>query len=157
KIFDHPSGISHHSGIAAEELSGDGVLVFLEIQIAKRFGGAARDALGAGELRHEQTAAAQAADDAAEKRVRHPGHGREDRGGRDRQIADFVTGGNHWLSPGRRKISYTKLRTPRRLPSTWRALHLVASRPKTPLRSFGNIALRPRASRRHLFINTCTK
>ena len=70
-------------GIGAEELRGDGMLVFLEIEIAKSFCGAAGDAFGGGELGHQQAAAAEAADDAAEKRVGDAGHGGEDGGGGD--------------------------------------------------------------------------
>ena len=79
----------------AEELRGDGMLVFLEIEIAKRFVGAAGDAFGAGELGHQQAAAAEAANDATEQRVRDTGHRSQHRGRANRQVADFVFSGKH--------------------------------------------------------------
>jgi len=58
------------------------MLVFLEVEIAQRFLRAARDAFGAGELRHQQAAAAEAANDAAEERVRHAAMGASTAAGR---------------------------------------------------------------------------
>src|SRR5689334_19855541 len=76
------------------------MLVFLEIEIAESFFRAASDTLGAGELRHEQAAAAQAANDASEKRVRHAGHGSKDRCGADGQVANLEARWNHRFSLG---------------------------------------------------------
>src|SRR5258708_2504521 len=95
EILDHLRGFGHDGWIRAEELRGDGMLVFLKIKIAQSFLGAARDAFGAGELRHQQAAAAKAANDAAKKRVRHTSHRRKHRGGADAQVANLETRRNH--------------------------------------------------------------
>ncbi len=83
KVFDHAGGFGHDFRAGTEELRGDGMLVFLEIKIAQSLFCAAGDSFGAGEFGHEQAAAAEAADHAAEERVRHAGHGGEHRGGTD--------------------------------------------------------------------------
>ena len=70
EVFDHARGFGHDFGIGTEKLRRDGVLVFLELQIARVFGGASGNAFGAGELRHEETAAALGANDAAERGCR---------------------------------------------------------------------------------------
>src|SRR5579863_8553055 len=93
EVFDHAGGIGHDLRICAEELRGDGMLVFLKIEITERLGGAAGDAFGAGELRHEQAATAEAANDAAEKRVRHASHRGKHRGGADGQVANLKRSG----------------------------------------------------------------
>src|SRR2546421_5882816 len=95
KILYHFRGFGHDSGIRAEKLRGDGMLVFLEVEIAQSFRGAARDAFGAGELRHEQAAAAEPANDAAEERVRHASHRSENRGGTDGAGANLQASRNH--------------------------------------------------------------
>jgi len=71
------------------------MLVFLKIKIAQSFGGAARDAFGRSELGHEQTAATEAANDAAKEGVGDTGHGRQDGGGGDGQVANFEGCGKH--------------------------------------------------------------
>src|SRR3984893_8227943 len=58
EVFDHSCGLAHSFGGGAEKLCGDGVLVFLKIEVAQSFFGAAGDAFGAGELGHQQSAAA---------------------------------------------------------------------------------------------------
>ncbi|OLB86391.1 MAG: hypothetical protein AUI12_09265 [Acidobacteria bacterium 13_2_20CM_2_57_6] len=65
------------------------------VEIAQSFRGAARDAFGAGELRHEQAAAAESANDAAEERVRHASHRSENRGGTDGAVANLQARRNH--------------------------------------------------------------
>ena len=100
QVFDHFCGFRHDGGISAEKLRRDGMLVFLEIEIAQSFFRAARDSVGAGELRHEQAAAAEAANDAAKECVRHPGHGGKNRGGEDGQIANLEARRNHTFSLG---------------------------------------------------------
>src|SRR5438445_7906466 len=95
-VFDHFCGFGHHYGIRAEELRRDGVLVFLEIEITQSFFGAACDAFGAGELGHQQAAATEAANHAAEERVRHARHRCEDRSGANGQVADLEARRNHW-------------------------------------------------------------
>ena len=71
------------------------MLVFLEEKVAQRLRRAAGDAFGAGELRHQQSAAAQPANHAAEQRVGDAGHGREHRRRPDGQVADLELFGNH--------------------------------------------------------------
>ena len=77
-------------GIGAEQLRGDGVLFGLESQVAcsvrvgLRRAERRADAVRAGELGHDQPAAAQIADEAAEHGVGDAGHGREHRGRGDR-------------------------------------------------------------------------
>src|ERR1700722_8718480 len=100
EIFDHFGGFRHDLGIRTEELRGDGMLIFLKIKIAKRLGGAPSDALGAGELRHEQTAAAESANDAAEKRVGDASHRGKNRGGADGQVANLERSWKHMFSTG---------------------------------------------------------
>src|SRR5580704_13393018 len=98
QVFDHAGGFGHDFRIRAEKLRGDGMLVFLKIKIAKRFGSTARDAFGAGELRHKQAAAAEAANDAPEKRVRNARHRRKYRGRADGQIANSEKSREHEFS-----------------------------------------------------------
>ena len=90
EVLDHSGGVGHDLRVGAEELRGDGVLVFLEIKVAESFVGAAGDAFGAGELGHQQAAVAEAADDTAEERVGDAGHGGEDRAGADGEVAELV-------------------------------------------------------------------
>ena len=71
------------------------MLIFLEVEIAEGFGGAPGDALGAGELGHEQAAAAEAANDSPEKSIRDAGHGRQHGRGGNPEIAHFVFRRNH--------------------------------------------------------------
>ena len=100
EFLDHAGSFGHDGRVRAEKLRGDGMLVFLKIEIAKRFGGAARDAFGAGELRHQQAAAAESANDATEKRVRHASHGGKHRGGADGQVANLERSWKHALAHG---------------------------------------------------------
>src|SRR5271163_4721799 len=74
------------------------MLVFLEVQIPQRLFRAASDAFRAGELGHQQTTAAKAADHAPKERVGNAGHGGEDRRGPDREVANFVRRRNHGTS-----------------------------------------------------------
>src|SRR5208337_2402614 len=64
-------------------------------EIPQRLLRAPRDSLGAGELRHEQPAAAQPANHAPKQRVRDARHGRQHRRRPYNQIAYFVFSGNH--------------------------------------------------------------
>jgi len=59
------------------------MLVFLKIKIAQSFGSAARDAFGRSELGHEQTAATEAANDAAKEVSVTPAMGARNGGGGD--------------------------------------------------------------------------
>ena len=95
EVFDHARGVGHDLRTGAEELRGDGVLVFLEIEIAESFLRAAGDALGAGELGHQEAAVAEAADDAAEERIGDSGHGGEDGARADGEVAELVGLRNH--------------------------------------------------------------
>jgi hypothetical protein len=67
--------------IAAEKLRGDGMFVCVEMQVA--FGLLillAQHAVGRGELRHDEAAAAEITNEPAEDRVGDAGHGGEDGG-----------------------------------------------------------------------------
>ena len=67
-----------------------GMLVFVEMEIALGlliF--LAEDAVGRGELGHDQAASAKVADEAAEDGVGDAGHGGEDGGGGDGDVADL--------------------------------------------------------------------
>ena len=112
EIFDHAGSFGHDLRIRAEELRGDGMLIFLKIEIAERFGSAASDPFGAGELRHEQAAGAEAANHATKKRVRHAGHRGENRRRRDGQIANFERSGKHANRRYSRLVFYPLHRTP---------------------------------------------
>src|SRR5262249_13892617 len=98
EVFDHLGGLGHDRRIRPEKLRGDGMLVLLEVEITKRLRRAPRDALGAGELRHQQPTTAQTADHAPEQRVRHARHRRKDRRWPYRQGPNFETSRNHGLS-----------------------------------------------------------
>ena len=71
-------------GVGAEELGGDGVLVRVEAEISLQgligLTGFERraDTVGAGELSHDQAAAAEVANETAEDGIGHAGHGGED-------------------------------------------------------------------------------
>ena len=58
------------SGSAPKICAGDGMFVLVEIEIAERASGIAREPFGAGEFRHDQAAAAQASESRGEKRCR---------------------------------------------------------------------------------------
>ena len=94
-------GVRHHGRVGAEKLRGNGVLIRVEIADTGRRGvgfvarADAHDAVGAGELRHDEPAAALGADQAAEDGVSDAGHGRQDRGGTDFDRADFEGLGEH--------------------------------------------------------------
>ena len=89
KVFGERGGRGHHLRIGAENLRGDGALVFVEIEIAQRARAIARQALGAGEFGHDQAARAERADHAAKNRVGDARHGSEDRRRTDAQVANF--------------------------------------------------------------------
>src|ERR1700680_5276105 len=79
QILDHPDGVCHDAGIATKKLGRDGMLVFVEVQVA--FGlliFLAEYTVGRGELGHDQAASAEVADEAAEDSVGPSGHGGED-------------------------------------------------------------------------------
>ena len=97
QVLADARGVGHHLRIGAEQLRGDGVLLRLEGQILAACGVGLRapqrgaDAVRAGELGHDQAAAAQVADEAAEHRVGDAGHGRQHGGrghahGSDREL-----------------------------------------------------------------------
>ena len=93
-------GVGHHVRVGAEQLRGNGMLIRVEIEIAEGAGGlgGARggdDAVGAGELRHDESAAALGADQAAEHGVGDAGHGRQHGRGTDFDRADFEGLGEH--------------------------------------------------------------
>ena len=70
KAFDHARGFCHDLGIASEKLCRDGMLVFIKMKIA--FGLlvlSAEDAIGRGELGHNQATAGEIANEATEDRV----------------------------------------------------------------------------------------
>jgi len=86
KIFANACGIGHDGGVGAEKLRRDRMLLRLEGQVFQSASGLARvargaDAMRARELGHDQPAATQVADEAAENRVGDAGHGRQ-HGGR---------------------------------------------------------------------------
>lgn len=88
-IFTGSGGVGHHLRVAAKELGGDGAFGFFEGEIPHRkvaFDGGARrfdDAVGTGELGHEQAAAALMANELPEDGVGDPGHGCQDSGRAD--------------------------------------------------------------------------
>ena len=88
EMFGERGGRSHHLLIGAEDLRGDGMLVVVEIKVVQCAGGIASEAFGAGELGHDEAAAAEAADYTAEDGVGDAGHGREDCGRSNGAIAD---------------------------------------------------------------------
>ena len=94
QILADAGGFGHDVGVGAEELGGDGMLVGVEAEIALQglvgLAGLERraDAVRAGELGHDESAAAQIANEAAEHGIGHARHGREDRGGREVHRAD---------------------------------------------------------------------
>src|SRR5580704_622405 len=133
EVFDHACGFGHDVWIRAEELRGDGVLIFLEIEIAQCFGGAAGDAFGAGELRHEQAATAETANDAAEKRVRHASHGGKNRGGADGQVANLERCWKHTLLYRWRSQSTSPKIPPRQIEPMKN--NLASGSPTKPIRS----------------------
>ncbi len=88
-------------GIAAEKLGGDGVLVFVEMKIAfclLIF--LAENAVGRGELGHDEAASAEVADKAAEDRIGNACHGREDGGGGDGDGTDLEAGRDRFQGRG---------------------------------------------------------
>ena len=98
EVLANARGIRHDVGIGAEELRGDGAFLAFEFQVAQCAGGLARaersaDAVGAGELRHEQAAPAQIADEAPEYGVRDACHGGQHGGGGDPHRADGEAAG----------------------------------------------------------------
>ncbi len=97
KLFDHPRGARHDLGVGAKQLAGDRMFVRLKEKITRCAGGVARDALGAREFRHDQSAAAEAANHAAKDGVGHSGHGREDRAWGDQFVANRIRRGKHFL------------------------------------------------------------
>jgi len=96
-VLAHARGIGHDGGVGTEKLAGNGMLFGFEIEIAEvavvLLRGAGADyAVRAGELRHEQAAAALVADEAPEDGVGDACHGREDGGGGNGDGADLVSG-----------------------------------------------------------------
>src|SRR5579872_172555 len=88
--FDHAGGFGHDVRIAAEKLGGDRMLVLVEMEVALRLLILlAQDAVGRGELGHDEATSAQIADEAPEDSIGDSSHGREDGGGRDRDCADL--------------------------------------------------------------------
>jgi len=85
EVLAYPRGVGHHCRIGAEELRGNRVLFRLECQVALQgFGRLARatggaDAVGAGELGHDQPAAAEVTDESPEDGIGHAGHGSQHR------------------------------------------------------------------------------
>ena len=78
EILGEGGGGSHHFGIRAEDLRGDGMLVVVEIKVVQGASGIAREAFGAGEFGHDEAAAAETADYAAEDSIGNAGHRSED-------------------------------------------------------------------------------
>ena len=64
------------------------MLVFIEVQVASADALVAEHAVGGGELGHDQAASAEILDEAAEDGVGDAGHGGEDGGGRDADVAN---------------------------------------------------------------------
>ena len=87
--------VRHHLRIGPEQLRGNGMLVGIEIKIAKRPSrpratlGNRDDAVGAGELSHDQPAAALSADQAAKHGVGHARHRGKNRRRREFDRADL--------------------------------------------------------------------
>src|SRR5206468_9897993 len=82
QAFDHAGSLGHDLRIAAEKLRRDGVLVFVEVKIALGLlVFLAEDAVGRGELGHDESASAQVADEASKDGVGDARHGSEDCGG----------------------------------------------------------------------------
>jgi len=76
EVFDHFGGVGHDLRVASEELGGDGVLVFVEVKIALGFFVfGAEDPVGGGEFSHDEAAASEVADEAAEDSIGDSGHG----------------------------------------------------------------------------------
>jgi hypothetical protein len=70
-------GRGHLVGVAAEDLHGDGALLFGELGVFERAVDPAHESLGAHHLGDDEAAAAVAFHEAAERRVGHAGHGRD--------------------------------------------------------------------------------
>src|SRR5208337_4527718 len=88
EVFHQARGIGQHARTAAEELCRDGVLVFVKVKVASLDALVAQNAVGRGELGHDQAASAKVLDEATENRVGDPGHGGEHGGGGDGDPAD---------------------------------------------------------------------
>jgi hypothetical protein len=100
EVFDQARGIGKHCGIAAEQLRRDGMLVVIEMQVAAAHAAVAEHAVGGSELGHDQPAAAEIADEAAENRVGNAGHGGQNRSRRQRHRANPEGGGDGRLRAG---------------------------------------------------------
>ena len=125
EIFDEARGVGQDAGIAAEELGGDGMLVFVEVQVASANALIAEDAVGGGELGHDQAASAEIFDEAAEDGVGDSGHRGQDGGGRDADVAygegrgEGARGGFGLHFRGRQRRSAGCPRTSARFDFTW--------------------------------------
>ena len=64
----------HDVSVRSKQLRGNGMLIVLEIKVVESARGLPRDSFGAGELGHDESTAAQAANDAAEYGVGNTGH-----------------------------------------------------------------------------------
>src|SRR6266852_3498055 len=95
QVFHQARGIGQYCRTAAKELGRDRVLVFVEMKVASPNAKIAQDAVGRGELGHNQAASAEVLDEAAEDGVGNAGHGREHGGGSDADAADLQGRGKH--------------------------------------------------------------
>ena len=98
QVLAHAGGIGHDCRIGAEQLRGDRMLLRIEGQVLQGAGGflaaaGGADAMRAGELGHDQAAAAQSADEAAEDGVGDAGHRRQHGGGSNGYAADVQLAG----------------------------------------------------------------
>src|ERR1035437_10180745 len=125
----------------AEELGGDRVLVGVEAEIALQgpigLAGLERcaDAVRAGELGHDEPAPAEIANESAEYRIGHAGHGRKHRGGREIHRSDRKLCGEGLH--GSADLSLTSGRKPgaggsdgRRATRKWRSTSKPQSEPR---------------------------
>ena len=89
EILDDTSGVCHHFGIAAKELSRDGMLVLIKVEIALGLLVLRTEhAIGRGELGHDQAASAEVANESPKDGVGNARHRSQNGRGSDLDIAD---------------------------------------------------------------------
>src|ERR1019366_8611657 len=94
QVLADARGFAQDGGVGAEQLGGNGVFVGVEAEVALEclvgLVGLERraDAVRAGELRHDEPAAAKIANETSEHRIGYAGHRRQHRGGREPHRSD---------------------------------------------------------------------
>jgi hypothetical protein len=109
KTFDDLRGGGHLLRIAAEDLNGDRPLLFRVFRVLERPIDAANQPFGRDHLRHDKPATTVALHEAAERRIGHAGHRRDDKRRRQLDGADF----HNWT---RRRFAVNTRERPRHPP-----------------------------------------